>query len=104
SEEGAGATLDAPYGVVLAPVDLSEHSAASARAAARVARAEGARLILATVVPRAEVLGPDPSGEISGLAERLTALNHANAERHLAALERELAADGAPDTRRVVVE
>jgi nucleotide-binding universal stress UspA family protein len=101
SEEGPITSDDYPYRTILAPVDLTSHSYASARLAARIARSHEAELLLVTVVPTPEMLNTPPASA-SRLAERLADFNRGSALRHLGELTAELG--GSVKVRHRVVE
>jgi nucleotide-binding universal stress UspA family protein len=91
------------YGRILVPFDCTKRSEWSARLAAQIARSEGGELLLATVVPVAEVLGDGAgSAEAARLAQRLATLNQDCAETRLAELEAGLACEGLGIRRRVL--
>jgi nucleotide-binding universal stress UspA family protein len=93
SKEEALTLIDAPYQTVMAAVDLTEHSRRSASVAARIARSEGAELLLVTVIGIPEVLGTDPEDERASLARRLVLLSRECVQRELDALRASLGED-----------
>lgn len=93
----------AAYGRVLVPVDCSMRSNWAVHLAGTIARAQGAELVLGTVVKRPEVLGnAEAQAEAAPLVERLQRLNHDVARRHLHRLTRGVAHAGLVVQERVV--
>jgi nucleotide-binding universal stress UspA family protein len=100
--QSESARHDEDYRTVLAPVDCSRRSEWSAQLAARIARCSGAELVLATVIPKPELLGEAVEwSEQVRLAGRLVELNRETAEQHLHALQERLGAGGLPVRIRV---
>jgi nucleotide-binding universal stress UspA family protein len=102
SEEGPITSDDHPYRTVLAAVDLTSHSFASARLAARIARSHEAELLLITVIPTPEILSTSAEPGSLGIARRLSQINRGTATRHLGEFISEL--DGSLRARHQVVE
>lgn len=75
------------YGRILAPVDCSRRSEWGASIAAAIARASGAELLLATVVPTPELLGDAVEwSQQARLSRLLSELNRETAAAHLESL------------------
>ena len=93
--QAESARHDEDYRTILAPVDCSRRSDWSAQLAAKIARTSGAELVLATVIPRPELLGEAIGwSEQAQLAQRLVELNRETAEQHLHPLKERLGAGG----------
>lgn len=87
---------------ILVPVDGSARAQWAVCLAVGVARANDAELLLLQVIPRPELLR-DESGAGESAAEEIVERNRREAERQLAALERQLAAPDLPVRTRVRV-
>ena len=93
----------AAYGRVLVPVDCSMRSNWAVHLAGTIARAQGAELVLGTVVRRPEVLGnAEAQAEAAPLVERLLRMNNDVARRHLHRLAGGVAHAGLVVQERVV--
>jgi nucleotide-binding universal stress UspA family protein len=93
SQEELATLIDTPYRTIVAAVDLTDHSRRSAAVAAEIARAEGAELLLLTVIEIPEVLGADPGGERASLVQRLVQLSRDRVQGELDELRASLDAD-----------
>lgn len=102
SEQGPTISSDYPYRTILAPVDLTSHSYASAHLAAHIARGHDAELLLVAVVPTPEILTTSAAPRSLGIARQISQINRGNATRHLGELMKEL--EGSVRVRRLIVD